>query len=356
MKKVKRKNKTSVINDLTEAQKFIFAPLAFQAVSAMLEFGIFDFLDKNPASKEEIMRAVKADEYTVTTLLQIAAANNLVREKDNMYSLTKKGLLFIYDDMTKANFNFVKDVCYLGASEMYSSFKERAPKGLQKFVGNYKTIYPVLTLLPDKMLKSWYEFDHFYSDNCFDEILEIISKSFKNIYDIGGNTGKLEALCLSKYPDISVTMFDLPENLEKIKTKKELQKCNFHPIDVLSENPDYPEFKDSAIIMSQFLDCFSKQDIVKILKDLTQKADDKTSIFILEPYTDMQNFEGAEYSIVHSSLYFTCMANGVSKFYTMKEMEELIGRAGLTIKQCCNGIGAFDYTLLECGKNAVVSG
>lgn len=355
MKKFTRKNqKTSLVEDLTNAQKLVFAPLAFQAISTAIELGILEFLDKKSSTVSEIMSGLNLDEYVVKTLLQVTEANKITKKTDEKYSLTRLGKMFLYDDMTKANFNYVKDVCYLGASELTSSFLQKSPMGLKKFVGDFPTIYPALTVLPEKMKKSWYEFDHLYSDNCFEFVLSIIGENYSSIYDIGGNTGNFEKLCLKNNFDI--TMLDLAENIEKIKDDVELKGCKFHPINVLDKNPAYPKITNSAIFMSQFLDCFSKEDIVKILTDLSKTTDEKSSIYILEPYTDEQKFEGAKYSLVHTSLYFTCMANGVSKFYTLEEMREMLTLAGLTITRHIPNVGAYDYTLLECRKNAVVSG
>ena len=42
------------VKALSEAQKIAFAPLTFQAVRAMLNFGILDFLDENPSTVEQI--------------------------------------------------------------------------------------------------------------------------------------------------------------------------------------------------------------------------------------------------------------------------------------------------------------
>lgn len=351
----KRNPKESIIDALTDAQKFIFAPIAFQALVSMLDFGIIEFLDKNQSSEKDIMTALKLDEYTVRTLLQAGVANNILKEDDAKYSLTKMGKMFLYNDMTKVNFNFVRDVYYLGASELTSSFKEQKPKGLHKFVAESPTIYPILTKLPEKMRNSWYKFDHLYSDNCFDIVFSIINKKYNSIYDIGGNTGKFERICLKNNADI--TMIDLKENIDVIDKTGEFKNCKFHPVNVLDENPNYPQIKNSAIFMSQFLDCFSKKDIIKILTDLRNVMDENSSVFILEPFTDNQNFEGAEYSLVHSSLYFTCMANGVSKFYTSKEMKDLIRCAGFETVNCTENIGAYNYTLLECKKNEkMVSG
>ena len=354
MKTARRKNKTEIIEALTNAQKLIFAPFAFQAIAAMLELGIIEFLDNHPNSTEnEIMKSLNLNEYTVRTLLQIGNANKITQEEDSKYSLTKMGELFLYNEMTKTNFNDVKDVCYLGASELTNSFKSHKPMGLLKFVGNYPTIYAALTNLPEKMQKSWYEFDHLYSDICFEEVFSIISKSYKSIYDIGGNTGKFESLCLKNDKNINITMFDLKSNIDKIKNNPNLKNCKFQAINVLDKNPNYPEIKNSAVLMSQFLDCFSKKDIVKILSDIRKHMDKNSSLYILEPYTDMQKFEGAEYSLIHTSLYFTCLANGVSKFYTFKEMEELLEEAGFIINKQYQDIGSHNYTLLEC-KNSVI--
>ena len=68
-----------------------------------------------------------------------------------------------------------------------------------------------------------------------------------------------------------------------------------------------------AVFMSQFLDCFSEEQVVSILSNVKKSMKEGTKVFILEPFTDRQLFDGATYSLVHISLYFTCMANGNSK-------------------------------------------
>lgn len=347
------KRKEKRINSLSEAQTLAFAPLTFQALSTMLDLGILKFLDNHEASLEKIIFELKLNEYTAKTLLQIGEATNLVEKANNKYSLSKKGEAFLYDEMTIANFNFVKDICYLGASELTQSFLQEKPIGLHKFIKKEETIYPLLPDLKEPLKSSWYNFDNLYSDNCFDKIFDIISKDFNKIFDIGGNTGKFEKICL-KNKNIDITMLDLPENVSVRITEPELQGCNFVPINVLDLNAKYPDMSNSAILMSQFLDCFSKKQILKILIDLKNNINENSSIFILEPFTDNQNYEAATYSLVHISLYFTCMANGVSKMYEQEEMAELINNAGLKLVKVYNNIGPFDYTLLECKKDGMV--
>ena len=138
---VKRADKKqSIINSLAEAQKLAFAPLTFQAVAAMLDIGLLKLLDEKELPLKDIIDSLKSDEYTIKTLLQIAKVSGIVNSEEDKYKLSRKGEAFLYDDMTIANFNFVKDICYLGASELTKSFKHKSPEGLKKFIKNSDTI------------------------------------------------------------------------------------------------------------------------------------------------------------------------------------------------------------------------
>lgn len=351
-----KNQKSARIDALTEAQKIAFAPFTFQTVAAMIDFGILGFLNEKPASKQEIMKQCNLSRYTVDTLFDASVCIGLVKEnEDKTFSNTKLAEAFLFDEMTRVNFNFTKDVCFLGANELQTSFKESRPAGLQKHYFDSDTIYPMLSQLPQQMKKSWYEFDHHYSDDCFEEILPIMfSSSFsegikeKDVFDIGGNTGKFERACLAFDKECTVTMFDLEPNIEKAKEGFSTDRCKFYSIDVLSDEP-FPKIS-GVVLMSQFLDCFSREQILFILNKLACAIDEKTKVFILEPFIDNQQFEGAKYSLSHISLYFTCMANGKSKMYNESDMREIIEASNLKIIKAHQNIGKYDYTLLECAK------
>ena len=339
-------HKKEVIKSLETAQKITFSPLTFQAINAMLEFGILKCIDTEPISKDELMEQLNLEEYIANTLLDVAEVVGLVKKDNNKFSITQLGQDFLYDEMTRINFNYVKEVCYLGANELAKSFKNSKPEGLRRIYPNADTIYPYISKLPEKMRQGWYEFDHYYSDNCFNIIYKMLETAPK-IFDIGGNTGKFERLCLKNNPNIDITMIDLEENIKVIENDIELKGCKFYSANILDINSALPKMS-GAILMSQFLDCFSKEQIVFILKRLVEVSSKGTSIYILEPFIDKQRFEGAKYSLVHTSLYFTCMANGNSKMYSYTDMEELINKAGLKVNTVYDSIGAYDYTLIEC--------
>src|SRR5690606_11198017 len=105
-----------------------------------------------------------------------------------------------------------------------------------------------------------------------------------------------------------------------------------------------------AIWMSQFLDCFSKTEILQILKNAHQAAGDGTWLYIMEPFFDNQRYDAAKYSLVATSLYFTIMANGNSKMYSVDIMKELVNEAGFEVAEIFPLIGDSYHTILKCRK------
>lgn len=346
----RRKNREySAVEALTDAQKLIFSPMIFQTIGTMLDLGILKLIDEQPISANLIMDKLNLSEYAVNTILESAQVFGIIDcDKENLYSVTKLGKSFLYDRMTVVNFNFIRNCCYLGASEMTKSFLNEKPMGLKTFYKDSDTIYPVLPEMSEQFKKSWYEFDNYYSDNCFEEVYDIIaSQNPKKLFDIGGNTGGFEKVCLIKNPNIDISMLDLKANIDVISKNSQLEKCKFYSVNMLEEEPNLPKIS-GAVLMSQFLDCFSKTQIKRILKNIKKSADKGTKVYILEPFTDNQIFEASKLSLIQISLYFTCMANGNSKMYKKSEMIQLVKDSGLEVTNIYENIGTHEYTLLEC--------
>lgn len=347
--------KLTAIDAKFEAQKIAFAPLTFQAIRAMKNMGVMEYIrsQKGNATKESIMSDLDLDDYTVDVLLETAEVMNVVQIEGDHITLSKVGYFLLRDELTQVNMNFSQDVCYNGAAFLEDSLKEGKPAGLKVF-GSWPTVYDGLAHLDDGVKKSWLEFDHFYSQDAFDAALKIVfEKKPKLLFDIGGNTGKWSFKCCEYDADVKVKILDLPGQIEmaraNVQEKGLEERIDFHPINILDPELPVPQGPD-AIWMSQFLDCFSKEQIVSILKKCEKAASDDTSIFIMEPFIDNQPYEAASYSLVATSLYFTCIANGNSKMYKLRQFESLIDQAGLKIVRTHPLIGDSYHTILECKK------
>jgi len=347
-----------------EALKIAFAPITFQAVRALLELGLLKIISDSGEEGidfEEAAKRAGISLYGAKVLLEIALGMNIVKtlpatqpckSGEERFVLGKTGWFLLEDEMTKVNFNFVNDICYKGAFELKRSIENGKPLGLEVFNSEGKTIYDILSTLPEKEKESWFAFDHFYSDIGFEEAIPIVfSHNPKKIIDIGGNTAKWAIRCCRHDPKVEVLIVDLPgqtkaaeQNSERagfsnrIKTKA----CN-----ILDKETVIPAGAD-IIWMSQFLDCFSLEDVTRIMEKVRPAAGPATNVYILEPFWDKQRFEAAAYSLQATSLYFTCMANGKSKMYRSEELAEAVEKAGFDIIDARHNLGSNDYSLLCC--------
>jgi hypothetical protein len=73
------------------------------------------------------------------------------------------------------------------------------------------------------------------------------------------------------------------------------------------------------------------------------------SLFVLETLCDRQRYDAATYSVNATSLYFTCIANGVSRMYRSEDLLRIIRAAGLTVVAEHEPLGR-GHTLLHCRK------
>jgi len=99
--------------------------------------------------------------------------------------------------------------------------------------------------------------------------------------------------------------------------------------------------------MSQFLDCFSQEDIAELLRRSKEAMNKNSELFILETYWDKQKYEASTYSLHATSLYFTNIANGCSQMYHADDMRNLIKHSGLLLTEEVDDIGV-SHTLFKC--------
>ena len=349
------KKEMSAIEAKYEAQKIAFGPMFFQSVIALRDLGILEFINshRKGVSIDTIVEKLDVSEYGINLLIEAAEVIGVLEVEEGKVKITKIGFFLLKDQMTRINVNFMNDVCYMGAKAMTDSIVKGKPEGL-KVLGDWPTIYEGLSILPEPAKKSWFDFDHYYSDGAFPEALKIVFRNNpKLIFDIGGNTGKWSFACCEHDPNVNIKILDLPVQLKVAKQnateKGLLDRIDFHAIDLLNTEQKIPQGAD-VIWMSQFLDCFSKEEIVQILKNAHQAASAETTLYILEPFFDNQQYPAAQYSLVATSLYFTIMANGNSKMYSIDVMKDLVKTAGFEVVNTYPLIGDSYHSVLECKK------
>jgi ubiquinone/menaquinone biosynthesis C-methylase UbiE len=349
------KDKVSAFDAKDVAQWIAFGPVIFQAARVLRNTGILKELEESASeglTLEEIAEKVKLSVYGVRVLLESGLGTGIVLLNEKKYTLGKVGHFILNDPLTQINMDFVQDVNYKGLFYLEESIITGKPVGLKEF-GEWQTIYEALSSLPQHVQKSWFDFDHYFSDDAFPRVLsKVYTDGVKNILDIGGNTGKWAIASAKHASDIHVTIMDLPGQLnvarQKIETLGLNERISFLPVNILDETAKLPKGFD-AIWMSQFLDCFSEEQIVSILKRCYEALDDNGLVLILEPFWDRQKFETAAFCLQQTSIYFTALANGNSQMYSAETFLACVKKAGFEVVEQLDRIG-LSQTLLKCKK------
>jgi hypothetical protein len=332
------------------AEFIAWGPVVFQASRLMVKWGILDLLRDADGglTRGEICEKTGLSDYAVKCLLEasLSIGTVLVDPETDRFSLSKTGWFLINDAATRVNMDFNHDVNYEGWFHLEESLKNGKPEGLKGF-GDWPTVYEGLSSLPEQVKKSWFGFDHFYSDSSFPEALKIVfdEHHVRSLYDVGGNTGKWALQCVGYNEEVEVTVLDLPQQIgmmqENVKSKKGADRIKGYGINLLDPNAAFPQREGGldAIWMSQFLDCFSMEEIVGILKRAKGAMTAETRIYIMETLWDRQRYEPAAFCLTMTSLYFTAIANGNSKMYNTEDMEACIREAGLEIEMIHDHLG-----------------
>lgn len=326
----------SAVTARSRAQQLAFAPIIFYAAVVMRNTGLLARLSEadEGLSMAELSQQSGLSDYAVSVLMDLAVDADIVKRQGKALLLDDLGYFLMNDTMTQVNMDFVQDICYKALPFLEESLVEGRPAGLHT-LGEWSNVYEGLSRMEEPARSSWFKFDHYYSDAVFDSLLPtIFDRPVRRLLDIGANTGRWALKCLAYDEAVQMVMVDHPGQLEianeAITAKGYQERVSLHPMDVMAEGSEFPGDCD-VIWMSQFLDCFGPEAITNILSRLAQQMDPDTRLYILEPFSDKQQFTAASLSLNATSLYFTCVANGASRMYRYDEFCPLIEAAGLEI-------------------------
>ena len=340
------------------AHEISFGPVIFQVSRLMVKFGIFQMLldAKEGLTLEDIAEKSGLSLYAVQALLYASLTAGTVLCNNERYTASKAGWFLLNDSLVQVDMNMVHDVIYNGLFYLEETLLTGEPTGLRKIFGEYPTIYEALSTLPPDVQKSWFDWDHYFSDQSFDEALPIVfAKKPNRLLDVGGNTGKFALRCVDYDEKVQVTIVDLPQQLEMMRKfvagKKGAERISGVPTNLLDKTIKLPEGFD-VIWMSQLVSAFSEEEVTSVLNRAANAMNSETRLYINETLWDRQRFDAAAYCLTQITLYFACVANGNSKMYHSSDLLRCINNAGLTVETIHDGLGK-GHSLLVCKKKMI---
>lgn len=335
-----------------EAQKIAFGPVVFHCVRYAWKRGMLEALGEagdQGVTLDELEATGRWSRYALKLVLESCLSAGVVLIEGGRWQLDKVGFCLISDDITRVNFDFIHDVCYQGLFELERSLDAGKPLGLAH-LGDWSSIYPVLSELPEPAKSSWFAFDHHYSDTSFPDILpDVFATAPKRLMDIGANTGKFTRAALNYDAQVELNLVDLPQQLAVAEANLVAEglrgRAQLHARNLLDPDATLPTGMD-LVWMSQFLSCFGEAEIAIIFRRVVACLTEGGQVLVMDTFWDRQRYDIAAYCLINTSPYFTTMASGNSKVYESADYIGLAEAAGLRLLTVRDGIG-YCHSLLR---------
>lgn len=335
-----------------EAQKIAFGPVVFHCVHYAWKRGVLEALGDagdGGITLDELEATGRWSRYALKLVLESCLSAGVVMIEGGRWQLDKTGFCLISDDITRVNFDFIHDVCYQGLFELERSLDAGKPLGLAH-LGDWPSIYPVLSELPEPARSSWFAFDHHYSDTSFPDILpDVFATAPRRLMDLGANTGKFSLAALAHEARVQLHLVDLPQQLAvadaKLAAAGLRERAELHARNLLDPAATLPAGMD-LVWMSQFLSCFGEAEIASIFQRVATCLADNGQVLVMDTFWDRQRYDIAAFCLINTSPYFTAMASGNSKVYESGDYIRLAEAAGLRLLTARDGIG-YCHSLLR---------
>lgn len=335
-----------------EAQKIAFGPVVFHCVRYAWKRGMLQALaeaGERGITLDELEATGQWSRYALKLALESCLSAGVVMIESGRWQLDKVGFCLVSDDLTRINFDFIHDVCYQGLFELERSLDAGKPLGLQH-LGDWPSIYPALSELPEPARSSWFAFDHHYSDTSFPDILpDVFATAPHRLMDIGANTGKFSLAALAHDARVVLHLVDLPPQLAvadaHLTSAGLRERAQLHPHNLLDPDTVLPSGMD-LVWMSQFLSCFGEAEIASIFQRAAACLAVGGQVLMMDTFWDRQRYDIAAFCLINTSPYFTAMASGNSKIYESADYIRLAEAAGLRLLTVRDGIG-YCHSLLR---------
>lgn len=165
----------------------------------------------------------------------------------------------------------------------------------------------------------------------FKKTLSFLQKNVKNVLDAGCGTGDFSFYIAEKYPSAHVFAYDI--SIKTLEMNMEIQKkigftnITFSPVDLLhlSEKEEYDFIYSIGTLIY-----FSKQDTLKILKNLTNALQPSAYLYLDLPQRDFSEISWLP-SSWYPKQYAALQKENAGDLYSYEEMQKILTDLGYEI-------------------------
>jgi ubiquinone/menaquinone biosynthesis C-methylase UbiE len=302
-----------------------------QFLVAACQVGLFAALENEPGlTVKDVAQRVGLQEQPTRILILGCTANGLLRKEGESYFNTPltKAVSGNYEGspasfITRENRRIQRAIIWFP-----EAVQESTNVGLQREIqGASPTVYERLT--EDSELEAeFHSMMSFTSALVGEAIRENIDLSgYRHLLDIGGGTAVNAENLAGRWPDLRITIGDLPTVAatanEKITGLGLENRIKAIGLDAL--NDEFPSGCD-AVLFAHFLEIWSPERIRALLAKAFRALPPGGGVFIVTPY--QHDDETGPAGAAYLSAYFLAFASGEGMVYTGKEYEQWLAEAG----------------------------
>lgn len=303
----------------------------FQFLSAAFQLGLFALMEKEPGlTVREIAARLGLREQPTRILLLGCTVFSLLRKDGDGYHNTplSKPLSANFDEAPAANILWEQQGTYRAMAWFSESLKEDTNVGLRHAVpGTAPTLYGRLAENPE-LEAVFHTMMSSVSRLVGTELGEKLDLSeCTHLLDIGGGTAINAFHLAARWPELRITIADLPSVAtaanEKIKKLGLTDRVRAVSLDAF--NDEFPGGCD-GVLFAHFLEIWSPERIRELLAKAARALPSGGGIHVVTPRQD-DDGTGPERAALLSA-YFHAIASGEGMVYTGAEYEEWFRAAG----------------------------
>lgn len=296
-------------------------PALFNAVVAGLEFGIFAFLSQKPKSRfDDIVRFTDLRADKLRPLLQALCATELVDKEKGRYensAVAEELLAPNGEDSWRHILVGWQKIYYPAFAHLTDALRKGTNTALAVYPGTEPTLYQRLAHDPALQAIFHAAMGAFTLRSMSGLLDNAELASVRHLLDVGGNDGTTAARLVARYPEMRVTIFDLPsvtEAAERAVPKAIGERIRLHPGDLFADA--FPCNAD-AVLFSHVLEIFSEAQILFLLAKAFDALPTGGKVLIYGFNVSDDERRGL-YS-ARLSLYLNVLASGQGMAYPAKD-------------------------------------
>ncbi|MFD9905396.1 methyltransferase [Streptomyces sp. NPDC059063] len=306
----------------------------FQYLVAACRAGLFVALENEPGlCVKDIAQRLNLEEQPARILVLGCTVLGLLRKEGQSYYNTPltKGVSGDYEGTMTSIITRESRNMYRALTWLPESVQENTNVGLRRVMaGSSDNLYERLTENAE-LEAEFHTMMAFHSRKFGAAIKENLDLSgYRHLLDVGGGTAANAENLADRWPDLHMTIADLPSVAATAKARVEelglADRVQVAGIDAFSD--EFPSGCD-AVLFAHFLEIWSPERIQKLLAKAYRALPPGGGLFIIAPY--QHDDETGPVQAAYLSAYFLAFASGEGMVYTGKEFEQWLGSAGFEL-------------------------